>query len=404
MSPNMSQPVITHNTNRPNAADTGSVKSTLPAEAPNLVPARLPISPLLSAGLSPVGGPDLDWDGDSDDAFHTHAGRPSHVDADSTPPQPAPVAAESLSPPPISLGPSEKFPEIDPNQGPFHKTDCRKLEIPFRPHEPNATTDASEPGIPLGLRTRGLYMSPASKVPPGGPGAGLIHPPLARHRPAGQRAGPSGRRLQRAPSLAPLHLRSAAGERIESTRDFDSLSLAPFNPAAENLPPDENVPISPGPNAVESPPGLSHTFNYWASPDANIPRAHTHGFGPNGPGLTSPLPPRFFQGENEYVRSLADERYLEEEERERTSRGNDVATQDARRAGVQQRDFAPVVERPWNSRGPGYSNADEYRDREEMNLVCGPEAMLMEEQQRLRFAEDWEDAGLWRLWELWFNP
>jgi hypothetical protein len=71
--------------------------------------------------------------------------------------------------------------------------------------------------------------------------------------------------------------------------------------------------------------GVSNAFNYWASPDANIPRAHTDGFGPNASGLTGSLPARFFHGENEYVRSLADEGYIEEEEREGTSRGNDVA-------------------------------------------------------------------------------
>lgn len=81
---------------------------------------------------------------------------------------------------------------------------------------------------------------------------------------------------------------------------------------------------------------------------------------------------------------MADERYIEEEERERTSRGIDVATQDTRRAkGTSERDFAPVVERTRNSWGLGYTNEEGDHDREEMNMVCVPEAMLMEEQRWL---------------------
>jgi hypothetical protein len=39
-----------------------------------------------------------------------------------------------------------------------------------------------------------------------------------------------------------------------------------------------------------------------------------------------------------------------------------------------------------------------------MNMVRVPEAIRMEEQRRLLFAENWDDAGLWRLRELWLNP
>jgi hypothetical protein len=72
-----------------------------------------------------------------------------------------------LSPPHLPLKPGEKFLEADPNQGPFNNTDCCKLETPVRSHAENATIYASEPSNPLGIRNRELYMSHASKMPPG---------------------------------------------------------------------------------------------------------------------------------------------------------------------------------------------------------------------------------------------
>ena len=394
MSPKMPQMVIQDNTNRPTAADSSSIKSNLLAGAPNLVSAQRPTSPLPGAGLSPARGPDLDWDGDFDDALDIPAGRPPHANADSAPGNSADGASEILSRPHLLLGSGEEFPEVDPS--------C-KLATPVRSQEQKAAIDAIGPGHPLAICHRGVHMSQASNTRPGEPGTKALPLPLAWQQLAAPSAAPSRRRVQRALSLPPLHLRSIAKEDTKCNRDFDPLSLAPFKPMTDNLPPDENTPTAPGPDAVESPPGLSHSFNYWASADPNIRRAHTHGFGPNAPDLTGPPPPSLFHGENAYVRSLIDERYNEEEARERTSRGNDVATQEARRAGVEQRDFAPVVERARNSRGPGYTNEDGDDDREEMNMVGAPETMRMEEQRRLVFAENWEDAGLWRLRELWFN-
>jgi hypothetical protein len=55
-------------------------------------------------------------------------------------------------------------------------------------------------------------------------------------------------------------------------------------------------------------------------------------------------------------------------------------------------------------RPPEYTNAEGEYDRDEMNMVSGLEAMRTEEQRRLLFAENWDDAALWQLRELWFNP
>jgi hypothetical protein len=151
--------------------------------------------------------------------------------------------------------------------------------------------------------------------------------------PAGHGAGPHQRRRTRAAPSSAFYLPPAATEDAGSNSDSDALSMAAYEPNAETLPHDENVPINQEP-AVESPPGESHSFNFTQSDDAYEFRAHTVGTGPDAPGLTSPLGPRFPKGETEYARSLADERYILDEGRERTSRGNAVAMKEAREAGV----------------------------------------------------------------------
>jgi hypothetical protein len=370
----MSRPAIKNKTNLPNAPEADSIKS------PSL---EAPSTRTLRQGSTPARSPHSNTDRAPDDVLDTTAESSS--------------SSEPKSPP------IEQWPDFDQNQGPSDDAGRRRFDIPLRSDVQNATIDASESSNSLGFSDVEHNVASAPGMPPAGHGAGPLHSTLALGLPAGHGAGPYQRRRTRAAPLSTFNLPPAATEDAESNSDSDVPSMAAYAPTAENLPHDENVPISPGP-AVESPQGESHTFNFTRSDDAYEFRAHTVGTGPDAPGLTSPLRPRFPKSETEYARSLADERYILDEGRERTSRGNGVAIKEAREAGVQQRDFAPVVERPRNSRVPDITIPQRYDDPEEMDMVDVHEAMEMQQQQELRFAESWEDEGFWRLWNLMRDP
>ena len=332
----------------------------------------------------------------------------------------------SLEPPVPS--PNEPFPPLLPVQGePVDQTEYstnevhwslpqrREADFALTSEEPNAKRDASEPSYLSRVRSWVSKQNDTALMPPGGEGADVWRshsagpsPPQGygselwtRHDteplpPRRHRAGSSPPRDDEDVPSSTSHPPPPANEGTEIN------SMSPYEATAETLPPDENIPISPG-GAAESPPGQSHTTMYLHSPDQIMPKAITSGHGPNHPGLTGPLPPRFSEHGNEFSQGIADMAHELGEARIRTTLGNALATQEAAEAGVIQRDFAPTVERQKGTLGTTATNTQTMKDPEATDYVNPIQASIMQDRQEERFAEFWESPAFQLLIDMWLS-
>jgi hypothetical protein len=293
--------------------------------------------------------------------------------------------SSSLEPPvtpTLSLG-------FAPAQSPHFNTDRAPGDVLDTPAEPSSPELPSPPGKPSprfdpiespsrthpGVRNVGCDINPAPRLPPGAYGVRPLYPPLPQHPPAWQGAGPSQRRPNQGGTPPPRHLPPAATD-DEFSSDLDAVYTAPYENIPKIPPHDKKVPISQ---------------EWWRCREWPSRRRHEL--------FTEPRQPRLSKRENEEVRRLAADMWVEDEDQRTKYPRNAVATQEAREAGVQQRDFAPEVERPRNSRGPGIINPEGYSDPEETSMINPQEslkAMLMHQRQELQFAEYWDNGQIRR--------
>ena len=291
----------------------------------------------------------------------------------------------------------------------------REVDFALTSEEPNARRDAGEPRYFSRVRSWVAKQNDTALMPMEGKGADvwLSHrvgpsPPQGYGSELWTRhdTEPLPFRRHRARSSPPRDdedvPRCTSHPPPSATEDTEINSMSPYEATAQTLPPDENVPISPG-GAAESPPGQSHTTTYLHSPDQMMPKAITSGHGPNHPGLTGPLPPRFSERGNEFSQGMADMAHELGEARIRTTLGNALATQEAAEAGVIQKDFAPTVERPMGTLGTTATNTQTMKDPEETDYVNPVHASIMQDQQEERFAEFWESPAFQLLIDTWLS-